>query len=55
MIDPEKTFLIADTHFGHKGIIEMCNRPFQNMRAMNRYMIRRWNECVKEDDLVFFL
>ena len=43
----------ADCHFGHKNIIEYCNRPFSSLDEMNETLIRKWNERVKEDDLVF--
>ncbi|HRY33668.1 MAG TPA: metallophosphoesterase [Bacteroidales bacterium] len=54
-IEAPRVFLIGDHHFGHKGIIEMCRRPFANLGRMNRFMIRRWNETVCEDDLVYYL
>ena len=45
----------SDTHFGHARIIEYCKRPFKSLEHMDRELIRRWNERVKEDDMVIFL
>jgi calcineurin-like phosphoesterase family protein len=50
-----KTFVISDTHFGHENIIRYCSRPFRNSEEMDEEMIRRWNDCVEEDDIVYFL
>ena len=50
-----KTFVIADTHFRHKNIIEYCNRPFKTVEEMDAEMIRRWNNKVGKDDLVIHL
>jgi len=47
--------LIGDTHFDHKGIIEMCQRPFKNKGQMNRFLLRRWNEKITSNDTVYFL
>ena len=49
------TYFTSDTHFGHKNIIKYCDRPFYDVRTMNRELIRRWNEVVKEDDMVYHL
>ncbi len=46
------TFLISDTHFGHEGIIRLCNRPFVNVREMDDAMIEGWNAVVRRDDTV---
>ena len=46
------THLIADTHFGHEGIIGMCQRPFANVREMDEAMITNWNAVVHKDDTV---
>lgn len=48
-------FFTSDTHFGHKNIIEYCNRPFANVDEMNEELIRRWNEKVSPDDIVYHL
>lgn len=48
-------YLIADTHFFHKNIIEYCNRPFEDTETMNNYIIEKWNSIVKEDDIVLHL
>ncbi|MCW2079657.1 UNVERIFIED_ORG: calcineurin-like phosphoesterase family protein [Bradyrhizobium japonicum] len=49
------TFLIADTHFGHRAIIEMCRRPFASVREMDGTMIERWNATVRTTDTVIHL
>jgi len=45
----------ADNHFFHTNIIRYCNRPFESLKDMNETMIRKWNERVKKDDLVFHI
>lgn len=50
-----KTFFIADTHFGHKSIIDYENRPFKNISDMDNILISNWNNTVSEDDTVFLL
>lgn len=49
------TYYIADTHFGHENIIEMCNRPFSNIDEMNSVMINRWNKKVKGNDTIYVI
>ena len=46
---------IADTHFGHASIIGNCRRPFASVEEMDAEMVRRWNEAVRPDDLVYHL
>jgi len=43
----------ADTHFGHRNIIRYTNRPFKSLEHMNSELIRRWNERVNPEDVVF--
>lgn len=48
-------WFISDTHFGHAKIIEYCGRPFSSVDEMDMMLWHKWNECVKDDDEVFFL
>lgn len=48
-------FFTSDHHFGHANIIKYCDRPFENVEAMNRVMIERWNEKVAPEDEVYHL
>ena len=45
----------SDTHYNHRNIITHCRRPHENVETMNDEMIRKWNERVSADDLVYFL
>lgn len=48
-------FFIADTHFGDKNIINYENRPFSDTIEMQDYIIKKWNDTVKETDTVYVL
>jgi len=50
-----RVFFTADCHFGHSNIIEYTNRPFKNVNHMNEEIIKRWNEQVNQEDLVYHL
>lgn len=50
-----KYWFTSDTHFGHSNIIHYCNRPFKDVEEMDRELIKRWNEVVKKNDVVFHL
>ncbi len=50
-----RTFIIADTHFGHKNIIQYCKRPFTSIQEMDDTMISNWNQVVGHYDLVYHL
>lgn len=49
------TWFTSDTHYGHKNIIEYCNRPYESVEQMNEAMIDAHNSCVKPEDTVYFL
>jgi len=49
------TFVVSDTHFNHKNILEYCNRPFDSIEEMNETLIQNWNETVTNNDLVYHL
>ena len=50
-----KRYIISDTHFNHKNIIDYCNRPFKDIDEMNNTIIDNWNKTVKNDDIVYNL
>jgi calcineurin-like phosphoesterase family protein len=54
-IDKDKLFFTSDTHFGHSNIIKYCNRPFKDSIEMNQELVKRWNEKVPDDAIIFHL
>jgi calcineurin-like phosphoesterase family protein len=53
--DGSKIYFTSDSHAGHENIIKFCKRPFGSVQEMNDEMVRRWNEKVPEDGIVFHL
>lgn len=52
------TFLTADTHFGHAGILStrMAHpRPFDSIEHHDEVLIQRWNAVVRPGDEVWHL
>lgn len=49
------TWILADTHFNHKNIIQYCNRPFSSVEEMNDVLIKNWNNKIAKEDTVLFL
>lgn len=56
-----KTFLIADTHFGHHNIIKFLRedgtplRKFNSIKEHDDYLIYKWNSVVGVEDKVYHL
>ena len=48
-------YYIADTHFGHRNIINLDGRPFHDITEMKLALIARWNKRVTSEDTVFIL
>lgn len=48
-------FLTSDQHFKHNNIIKYCNRPYTNTHFMDKDIIDKYNQVVKEDDICFHL
>lgn len=48
-------FFTSDTHFGHRNIIEYCNRPFTSVEDMDDSMVETWNKTVSHGDVVYHL
>ncbi len=49
------TWFISDIHFGHKNVINYCNRPFTDVDNMKEKIIENWNKLVRPDDLCIFV
>jgi len=52
-----EVFFIADTHFGHKKVIEFEkeHRPFATIEEHDEELVRRWNAKVSKKDSVWVL
>ena len=48
-------YFTADLHLGHRAIIHMQNRPFEDVDEMNRTIIDNYNAIVGPDDTVYLL
>ena len=50
-----RRWVIADLHFGHANVIAYSERPFANIEQMEKELIKRWNNKVAKDDIVYVL
>jgi calcineurin-like phosphoesterase family protein len=50
-IDPENTWIVSDTHFGHDNIVGFCHRPEDHEQVM----IAEWRAQVPDDATVLHL
>jgi len=50
-----KYLFSSDYHFFHKNILKYENRPFDSVEKMNSEIVRRHNERVTNNDILFFL
>lgn len=50
-----KTYLIADPHFGDDRIRKYENRPFSSVQEMDAALMDKWNSVVDETDTVYVL
>lgn len=57
MSSDRRVFVISDTHFGHKKILEFepVARPFATIEEHDRELIARWNAVVRPTDTVWHL
>jgi calcineurin-like phosphoesterase family protein len=50
-----RSLFTADTHYGHAGIVKLCQRPWSNVEEMNELLITGWNAVVSPSDTVWHL
>jgi calcineurin-like phosphoesterase family protein len=50
-----KRWILGDTHFDHKNIIHLTGRPFETVEEMNDFIIKKWNQRVSKQDIVYFI
>lgn len=50
-IDPARTWIISDTHFGHRNIVDFANRPPDH----ESLLLERWAANVGDSDTVLHL
>jgi calcineurin-like phosphoesterase family protein len=53
--EKKNIFFISDLHTFHKNIIQFDDRPFKDLDEMHFELIKRWNDVVSDDDIVFHL
>lgn len=51
----QKIFFSSDQHFGHRNVIDFCDRPFTDTKEMGGALISNWNSKVSNNDIVFVL
>ncbi len=48
-------YFTSDLHFGHKAIIQFCNRPFQDLEHMKHSLLRNINSVITPKDILYIL
>ena len=48
-------FILSDTHFCHKRIINFERFKFKTIEEHDEYIIEKWNQTIKESDIVYHL
>lgn len=48
-------YFTSDLHLGHNAVINMQQRPFEDVEDMNNQLIRNFNSWVKKNDRVYIL
>lgn len=48
-------YYTADLHFCHKNVLDLCNRPYEDVEEMNECLIESWNKKVTSEDYVYIL
>lgn len=48
-------FFTSDFHLFHQNVLKFDKRPFATVQEMHQVIEDRWNETVKQDDIVIYL
>lgn len=48
-------YYISDMHFRDQAIFDKCKRPFKSLQEMEETIIQKWNDKVKQNDIVYVL
>lgn len=54
-------FVVSDTHFNHANILKFVDkdgkvfRPFASVEEMNEVMVAKWNDLVRDQDIIYHL
>lgn len=51
----ENIHFCSDLHANHKNIILYDKRPFSSIEEMNESLIKKWNDKVGENGIIYFL
>lgn len=50
-----KIYFTADWHIGHKSVLEMDNRPWNNLNDMHKGLVKNFNYLVPDHGITYFL
>jgi calcineurin-like phosphoesterase family protein len=48
-------YFTSDLHFGHEAILRYSNRPFESLEHMHNALVKNWNNCIEDKDIVYVL
>ena len=48
-------YFTSDFHLFHKNVLKFDNRPFKSVEDMHLEIIKRWNNKVTKDDIIYIL
>ena len=49
------TFVTSNLQLGRPSAMKTYKRDFENVDAMDTYLINKWNSVVKAEDVVYYL
>lgn len=55
LVDGAKCWFTSDQHFCHSNVMIYNNRPWNDVKDMNKALTDNWNDVVGDNDVVFIL